>query len=143
MNSKTISSGSKNGFSPEDTCSSGKHTVLYIEDNSTNRELVRYILELRSNFIYLEAETGGEGLKLAQNHHPDLILLDINLPDMDGYTVFNRLQDDTKTADIPVIALTGKGPLDEMGKETAGFTKFLSKPIDIKEFHNSLDAIFK
>ncbi len=120
---------------------SRKYTVLYIEDNPTNRELVRHILELRSNFLYLEAENGKQGLQISKHHHPDLILLDIHLPDMDGFTVFKHLQNAPETADIPVIALTGSAsPVDIQIGSAMGFKDFLSKPIDIKIFFAALDS---
>jgi len=128
--------------SDEACSSSGKYTILYIEDNSTNRELVRYIIDLRPNLVYIEAEYGEEGLQLALQHHPDLILLDLHLPDIDGFTVFSRLAKNPETSDIPVIALTGSAsPTDIQKTRVAGFKKFLSKPIDIKAFYNALDSI--
>ncbi len=126
---------------PEETGPSKKQILLYIEDNSTNRELVRYIIDHRSGLIYLEAENGRQGLEMGKCHHPDLILLDIHLPDMDGFTVLRHLKSDPETADIPVIALTGSTTAADIRKASEiGFTKFLSKPINIKEFNSALDA---
>jgi CheY-like chemotaxis protein len=131
-------------ISEQDAESFRKYTILYIEDNSTIRELVRYIIDLRPNLVYLEAENGKQGLELAQRHHPDLILLDIHLPDMDGFTVFSGLTHTPETSDIPVIALTGSASEIDIQKGlAAGFKKFLPKPIDIKEFYNALDTILE
>lgn len=123
--------------------SPGKHTVLYIEDNSTIRQLLRYIIDLRPGITLLEAENGTQGLEMVQRHKPGLVLLDIHLPDMNGFTVFQHLQDNPDTANIPVVALSGSAaPSDiERGLKT-GFVKFLPKPIDIKELLRTLDSIF-
>jgi CheY-like chemotaxis protein len=124
--------------------SRGKHTVLYIEDSSTNRQLVRYILDLRPDLTLLEAEDGTQGLEIARRHKPDLILLDIHLPDMDGFAVFKHLQNDPDTAHIPVVALSGSAaPADIERGMTVGFKKFLSKPIDIKLLFTTLDTILR
>lgn len=118
-----------------------RQTLLYIEDNSTNRDLVRHILDPR-NLNYIEATNGRQGLEMGKLHHPDLILLDIYLPDMDGFTVFKHLQNDPDTADIPVVAVTGSiAPTDIRQGSEAGFAKFLHKPLDIKEFNITLDTI--
>ncbi len=119
-----------------------KKSILYIEDNSTNRELVRYIIDMRPNLVYLEAENGKEGLDFAQRHQPDLIFLDIHLPDMDGFTVLSHLAQAPETSDIPVIALTGNASaIDIPTGLAAGFKEILPKPIDIKKFFNVLDTI--
>ena len=128
---------------PESTGgSSTKHTVLYIEDNSTNRQLVRYIFEMHPDLTLVEAEDGTQGLEAARRFRPHLILLDIHLPDMDGFTVFRHLQNDPDTAHIPVVALSGSAaPADIQRGKMTGFRKFLSKPINIMEFNSTLDAI--
>ena len=122
--------------------SSRKHTVLYIEDNSTIRQLLRYIIDLRPGLTLLEAENGAQGLEMVQCHKPDLILLDIHLPDMNGFMVFQHLQNNADTANIPVVALSGSAaPSDiEIGLKT-GFKRFLPKPINIKELLSTLDSI--
>ena len=143
MNTTTLSTADGRS-SPEDAArSSRKHTVLYIEDNSTNRQLVRYIVDLRPDLTLLEAEDGAQGLEMVRHHRPDLILLDIHLPDMDGFTIFKQLQNDPDTAHIPVVALSGSAaPADIQRGMTVGFKKFLSKPINIKVFFSTLDTIF-
>ena len=124
------------------TGSSTKHTVLYIEDNSTNRQLVRYIIDMHPDLTLIEAENGTQGLEAARRFRPHLILLDIHLPDMDGFTVFRHLQSDPDTAHIPVVALSGSAaPSDIQRGNMTGFKKFLSKPINIMEFNSTLDAI--
>jgi CheY-like chemotaxis protein len=122
--------------------SSREHTVLYIEDNSTNRQLVRYIIDMHPGLTLIEAEDGKQGLEAARRFRPNLILLDIHLPDMDGFTIFKHLQSDPDTVHIPVVALSGSAaPRDIQRGMTTGFRKFLSKPIDIKEFNSTLSSI--
>ena len=129
--------------SHEDTTGSPrKRIVLYIEDSSTNRQLLRCIIDLRPDLTLLEAEDGTQGLEMVRHHRPDLILLDIHLPDMDGFTVFKHLQKNPDTAHIPVVAMSGSAaPADIQRGLTAGFKKFLSKPINIRELYNTFDVI--
>jgi CheY-like chemotaxis protein len=123
--------------------SPGKHTMLYIEDNVTIRQLLRYILDLRPGITLLEAENGTRGLEMVLRHKPGLILLDIHLPDMNGFTVFQHLQDNPETANIPVVALSGSAVPSDMERALKiGFMKLLPKPIDIKELLSTLDTIF-
>jgi CheY-like chemotaxis protein len=123
--------------------SPGKHTVLYIEDNYTIRQLLRYILDLRPGITLLEAENGTQGLEMVLRHKPGLVLLDIHLPDMNGFTVFQHLQDNPDTASIPVVALSGSAAPSDIEKALkTGFMKFLPKPIDIKELLSTVDAVF-
>jgi CheY-like chemotaxis protein len=97
---------------------------------------------MRPNLVYLEAENGKKGLDFAQRHHPDLIFLDIHLPDMDGFTVLSHLSNTPETSDIPVIALTGNASaIDIPAGLAAGFKEILSKPINLKAFFNVLDTI--
>ena len=129
--------------SHEDTAGSPrKRTVLYVEDNSTNRQLLRCIIDLRPDLTLLEAEDGAQGLEMIRRHRPDLILLDIHLPDMDGFMVFKHLQKDPDVAHIPVVAMSGSAaPGDIQRGLTTGFRKFLPKPINIKELYDTFDAI--
>jgi CheY-like chemotaxis protein len=120
----------------------GKHIVLYIEDNSTIRQLLRHIIDLRPGVILLEAENGAQGLAMALSRKPDLILLDIHLPDMNGFKVFEHLQKNPDTANIPVVAMSGSASPSDIEKGLrAGFRQFLPKPIDIKGFLGTLDSI--
>jgi len=108
--------------------------VLIVDDNEKNLRLVRDILGF-AGFQTVEAATGGEGISLAVDRRPDVILLDIRLPDMDGTDVVRRLKADSRTAGIPVVALTSlamKG--DREWFLTAGFDSYLEKPISVREF---------
>jgi len=108
--------------------------VLIVEDNEKNLKLVRDLLQFKG-YRTLEAGTAGEGIHLASTHRPDLILLDIQLPDMDGSTALGRLRAEASTAAIPVVALTAFAMKDDRERFLgAGFDGYLMKPINIKEF---------
>ena len=108
--------------------------VLIIEDNEKNMKLVRDVLQFRG-YRTLEATTAADGLALAAAHQPALVLMDIQLPDMDGVTALGRLRGDPATAALVVIALTAFAMTDERERFlSAGFDGYLSKPISIKEF---------
>jgi CheY-like chemotaxis protein len=115
-------------------------TALYIEDDPSLRQLVHFILQKRDDFLLLEADTGFTGLQIALQEKPDIILLDLSLPDISGYEVLRRLQGNDVTSNIPVIAVSGDSlPEDiEKGLE-AGFDGYLAKPIDVRKFYTILD----
>jgi two-component system cell cycle response regulator DivK len=108
--------------------------VLIVDDNEKNMRLARDVLRV-AGFRTLEAATGGEGVSLAAQHLPDVILMDIRLPDMDGTEAARRLKDDARTAAIPVVAVTSlamKG--DREWFLAAGFDGYLEKPISVRDF---------
>ncbi len=125
--------------------SAGKHkyTLLYVEDSRTNVSLVTQILKARSEVALMSAHTGEMGLELAHLHHPDAILLDINLPGMDGFEVLKQLRLAEDTRLIPVLALTAMDNANNLarGKE-AGFLDYIVKPLDIKQFLKTIDKVF-
>jgi two-component system cell cycle response regulator DivK len=108
--------------------------VLIVDDNEKNRKLVRDVLRA-AGFATLEAETGGQGLTLAAERRPDVILMDLRLPDVDGVDVAQRLRSELQTASIPVVALSSL-PLERGGEwlEAAGFAGWLEKPIRVRDF---------
>jgi len=110
-----------------------KHTVLYIEDNPANLRLVSQLLTRRANIHMWSAHEPLLGLELAEEHKPDLVLLDINLPGMDGFEVLKKLRQRESTRNTPVIAISANAmPKDiEKGLE-AGFDDYITKPINIK-----------
>jgi CheY-like chemotaxis protein len=115
-------------------------TVLLVEDNQANLQLVGQILNKHSDFEMLSAHTAELGLELALAHQPDIIILDINLPGMDGYEALSRLRSCEDTKEIPVLALSANAmPADIERGTAAGFTEYLTKPIDIKHFMAALD----
>ena len=109
-------------------------TVLIIEDNDKNMKLARDVLQAKG-FETLEAETGEEGVKLAKEKKPDLVLMDIQLPGINGIEAFRQIRGDATTKSIPVVALTASvTPTDRSAIAAAGFDAFLGKPINLKEF---------
>ena len=109
-------------------------TVLLVEDNATNMKLSLFLLESADHTV-LTATTAEAGLALAREHHPALILMDIQLPGMDGLQATALLKADKATRDIPVLALTAlamKG--DEERIRAAGCDGYIAKPLDYKEF---------
>ena len=109
--------------------------VLCIEDNPANLRLVERILSSRPAIRLLSTSAPNLGLELAQAHAPALILLDINLPDLDGYEVLRRLQADVATRAIPVVGISANAmPKDIERARAAGFAAYLTKPLDISRF---------
>jgi CheY-like chemotaxis protein len=107
--------------------------ILVIEDNDRNRKLVKILLEA-NNYDVIEARTGEEALACLQDSKPDLILLDIQLPNMDGLALTRMLKSDQKTRDIPIVAVTAyamKGDKERVLE--AGCDAYISKPIDTRE----------
>jgi two-component system cell cycle response regulator DivK len=109
-------------------------TVLIVEDNEKNMKLARDILRAKG-YATLEAVTGLEGVKLALEHRPDLVLMDIQLPDINGIEAFGRIRANADTAKLPVVAFTASVTVNDRSRiGDAGFDAFLSKPINLKEF---------
>lgn len=108
--------------------------VLIVDDNDMNRKLARDVLRY-AGFRTIEAATAGAGIALAGEHLPDVILLDIRLPDMDGTAALVRLRETTATATTPVVAVTSfamKGDRELLLAQ--GFDGYLAKPIDVRAF---------
>jgi two-component system cell cycle response regulator DivK len=111
-------------------------TILYIEDNPQNMRLVRKMLNT-GGYAMLEATDGATGVDLAVREHPDLILMDINLPDIDGMEATRRLKAMHPTARIPVIALTANAMHGDRERFTnAGCDGYLAKPVTKNELLN-------
>ncbi len=118
------------------------HTVLYLEDNPANLRLVQKIIAKYSDLKLLDAHLGRLGLEIARSHLPDLILLDINLPDMDGFEIFRQLQADPSTQNIPVVAISANAMESDLRKgREAGFVEYLTKPLDIPKFLKVIDSL--
>jgi len=108
--------------------------ILIVEDNEKNLKLVRDVLQFKG-YRTLEAETAEDGLALAQSHRPNVILMDIQLPGIDGVEALRRLRAEPGTASIPVIALTAFAMKDDRERFLdAGFDGYIDKPINVKEF---------
>ena len=109
-------------------------TILIVEDNEKNMTLARDLLQAKG-YQTIEAVNGEEGVRLGLAHVPDLVLMDIQLPDIDGIEAFSRLRADPRTAAVPVIAFTASVTAGDRSRITqAGFDGFLGKPINLKEF---------
>ena len=108
--------------------------VLVVEDNEKNMKLFRDVLQA-SGFRLLEATTGERAMELAAEHQPNLVLMDIQLPDIDGVEALARLRADARTASIPVVALTAQAMHGDRERFLdAGFDAYISKPVDIVGF---------
>jgi len=108
--------------------------VLIVDDNEMNVKLARDVLQF-AGFRTLEAGTANDGISLATEHLPDVVLMDIRLPDMDGTDAVHRLKENERTSGIPVVALTSfamKGDRERFLAE--GFDGYLEKPINVREF---------
>jgi signal transduction histidine kinase/ActR/RegA family two-component response regulator len=104
--------------------------VLYVEDNAANLRLVEAMFRRERGMALITATSGEYGLELARRHRPDVILLDIHLPGMDGYALLEALRKDEQTRDIPVIALSADAmPIDVERGLAAGFSAYLTKPV--------------
>jgi two-component system cell cycle response regulator DivK len=115
-----------------DTC------VLVVEDNERNMKLFRDVLSAKG-FTALEATTGAQAVELAREHVPELVLMDIRLPDLDGVEALRRLRSDERTASIPVVALTAQAMEGDRERFlAAGFDDYLSKPVNVAEL---VDAV--
>lgn len=118
------------------------HNILYIEDNPDNMTLVQRALETRG-YKLLKAKNGLEGVRTAETEEVDLILLDINLPDIDGYEVARRLRASEKLVlkTVPIIAVTANALKGDAEKAlNAGCDVYMSKPINIRELWARVEA---
>jgi two-component system cell cycle response regulator DivK len=105
--------------------------ILYVEDNFENRILVKRVLEVEG-YVVLEAEDGPSGMRLATQEIPDLILMDINLPEVDGYEVTAELRQNSSLAHVPIVALTANVLKGDREKSlAAGCDGYIQKPIDV------------
>ncbi len=116
-----------------------KASVLIVEDNIDNYELVRFLLE-RAGLDTIWARSGREGIDMAKANLPDLIIMDLSLPEMDGWTATERIKSDTQTKNIPVVALTAHTlPGDRKRALEVGCDGYLSKPINILAFNEMIE----
>ncbi len=118
--------------------------ILIVEDNEKNMKLARDILQYHG-FQTVEATTGEDGVTLAHEKDPALVLMDIQLPGIDGVTALERIRRDAATSRIPVVAMTASVMKEDRERfEKAGFDGFITKPIDVRAFPGQIrDAIAK
>jgi two-component system cell cycle response regulator DivK len=113
--------------------------ILVVEDNEKNMKLFRDVLQAKG-YRTLEASSGGRAVELAIEHRPDLVLMDIQLPDVDGVEALGRLRADDQTASIPVLALTAQAMEGDRERFlAAGFDGYISKPVNIVAFVDSVE----
>ncbi len=116
--------------------------ILIVEDNEKNRKLARDVLQFKG-YRTTEAETGEDGVMLAMQQKPDLILMDYQLPGIDGIEAFRRIRGDASTAHIPIVAVTASAMPEEAKKmKDAGFDGFQTKPLNVKEFLQAVADVF-
>jgi two-component system, cell cycle response regulator DivK len=114
--------------------------ILIVDDNAQNRKLARDVLGF-AGFRTLEATGGVEGVAMALEQGPDLVLMDIRMPDLSGLDALRLLRDDPRTADTPIVALTSSTMLgDEERFLAEGFDGYMQKPISVKEFPDQVRA---
>jgi CheY-like chemotaxis protein len=112
-----------------------KRTVLYIEDNVSNQKLIEQILEEEPDVQLITAMQGQAGLDLARQHSPDLILLDLHLPDLPGWEVLAQLQTSESTRHIPTVVISADATARQIKRlMAAGAHTYLTKPVDMTEF---------
>jgi CheY-like chemotaxis protein len=117
-----------------------RRTILVIEDNEQNLYLMRFLLE-SSGFTVIDATNGVDGIKAACAHRPDMILLDIQLPRMDGYKVAEALRKDEALSAVPILAVTSYAMVGDREKAlAAGATGYIEKPIDPATFIDEISA---
>ncbi len=118
-----------------------KPTVLIVEDNELNMRLFSDLLEA-SGYLTLKCSDGAKAVGLALENQPDLIVMDIQLPQVSGLDITRWLKDDKRTAEIPVLAVTAFAMrTDEMLVREAGCEAYLSKPIQIRSFLSTVDSL--
>ena len=119
----------------------GLHTLLYIEDNPANMELVEQLVADRTDLRLLKAGNGSSGIALARIHQPQVILMDINLPGITGFDALKILHEDPLTNHIPVLALSANAMPHDIDKGlAAGFLRYLTKPVKLNELMQAIDA---
>ncbi|MEO7744265.1 MAG: response regulator [Usitatibacter sp.] len=115
--------------------------ILIVEDNEKNRKLVRMVLQ-RIGYRTLEVETGEAAVQAARDNAPDLILMDYQLPGIDGIETFHRIRADAAIRRMPIVAVTASAmPEDTERMREAGFDGFETKPINVKAFLANVQAI--
>jgi CheY-like chemotaxis protein len=122
------------------------HTVLVVEDNDMNMQLVEYLLE-EGGYAIVKATSGEEALSItrdAKKPAPDLILMDIHLPGMDGLSVVRQMKTDVRTERVPILALTAHAMRGDKDRFLdAGCDGYISKPIDVKTFLSSIEQYIR
>jgi CheY-like chemotaxis protein len=118
--------------------------LLYIEDNLANLRLVERLLSHRIGIQLITAIKGTLGFELAQQHHPDLILMDVHLPDVSGLVLVERLRADPRTANVPIVMLSADATAGQIRRLLqAGANDYLTKPLEVSDFHSVINTYLK
>lgn len=118
-----------------------RHVVLYVEDNPANLRLMQQIFRLRDDLELIHAASGQLAIDIVGSKKPDLILMDINLPDIDGFSALSELKSNENTKHIPVIAVTANAMPDDIERgNAAGFYDYITKPVELERLFESIDA---
>jgi PAS domain S-box-containing protein len=142
--SANFSESERDVASPPESNTTASATVLYIEDNIGNVRLMERLLTHRPNVRLITTLQGSIGVELAQQHCPDLILLDVHIPDLSGYEVLERLHGDERTSSIPVVMLSADASHEQIQRFTeAGVRDYLTKPLDLTSFLSRLDQYLR
>ena len=114
--------------------------ILVVEDNPLNLKLVRDVLQV-AGYEVIEARTGEEGLRMAQEDPPDLVLMDLQLPGIDGTETLRRLREGTLGPDVPVVAVTALAMAEDKERAArAGFDGYVEKPISVRDLPGQIEA---
>jgi len=117
--------------------------ILIVDDNENNRKLARDVLEF-AGFTTMEASGGVEAVALTMEHQPQLVLMDIRMPDLNGSEALKLLREDPRTAEIPIVALTSSTMRgDEQRFLAEGFDGYLAKPISVREFPDQVRSYLR
>lgn len=118
-------------------------TILIADDKATGRELVRTVLE-NSGYSVIEAADGPEALKRAKESSPDLIILDLHMPEIDGFGVIEQLRRDAQFSETPVVALTASAMQGDRERAMSlGFTGYITKPIRLVALRSEIERLLK
>jgi two-component system, cell cycle response regulator DivK len=116
------------------------YRILVVEDNPLNLKLVREVLSF-AGYDVIEAQSGEDGLRVAQENPPDLVLMDLQLPGIDGFETLRRLRQDTLGPNVPVIAVTAFAmAVDKDRASKAGFDGYIEKPISVRALPGQIEA---
>jgi len=133
----------ENNF-PKEPVPSEHYSILYIEDDLTNTDLVKKILALNFSLTFFSAQGAQEGIDLAKKHRPDIVLMDIQMPDMDGFEALEILQNSIETKTIPVVAVSANAMENNIKKAMkAGFHSYITKPLNIPIFVATIRKLLK
>lgn len=136
----STSTSTKTSQRATDSVNTSQRSVLVVEDHDDTRLMLRTMLELRGGIVVVEAENGAIAIALATNVHVDLILMDTDLPVLDGYAATSRIREYTPTHEIPIVMMSGHAePAAQVRAFAAGCTEYLVKPFSLQGFDSMVD----